>query len=233
MSKNIKNIFVAVLVASAVLISLPAQAQLRMPTINSADVESLVRTEFVDNPDMIAIAKCESGFRQFTAEGVPLKGGGGQYIGVFQISIGHDATARNLGLDIFTLEGNIGYAKYLFRQRGTAPWSGCVSTPAAAPAAAPASPGVIPAGTGSLTINLHLGMVNDQVRILQQILNAKGFAVATSGPGSPGQETTRFGELTRAAVQKFQCAQQITCTGSESTTGYGFVGPKTRAALSK
>lgn len=83
----------------------------------------------------------------------------------------------------------------------------------------------------SLTATLSMGMISPQVLLLQQLLNAEGFTLATSGPGSPGNETTKFGSLTRAAVQKFQCAKNIVCSGNEVTTGYGLVGPHTRAAL--
>lgn len=55
--------------------------------------------------------------------------------------------------------------------------------------------------------------------------------MAVDGPGSPNNETEKFGVLTREAVQKFQCAKGIACDGDESSTGYGYVGPRTRAAL--
>ncbi len=110
------------------------------------------------------------------------------------------------------------------------PWRECVPSSAvptvavesAAPAASP---------LGALTANLVIGMLGEQAKILQQTLNAKGFTVATSGPGSPGNETMKFGLLTREALRRFQCAKQIVCEGSEATTGYGRLGPKTRAAL--
>jgi peptidoglycan hydrolase-like protein with peptidoglycan-binding domain len=74
--------------------------------------------------------------------------------------------------------------------------------------------------------------MNDaQVMTLQQILNRSGFVIAPSGPGAPGSETSYFGAMTREAVRKFQCAKGIACDGSESTSGYGLVGPRTRAAL--
>ena len=86
---------------------------------------------------------------------------------------------------------------------------------------------------GTITTNLKAGMIHPQVQYLQQILNAANFTITTDGPGSPGQETQKFGAFTRAAVQKFQCAKGIVCDGSEGTTGYGYVGPKTRAALAQ
>ncbi len=44
--------------------------------------------------------------------------------------------------------------------------------------------------------------------------------------------TGYFGPLTLQAVEAWQVAQGITSGGSADTTGYGFVGPRTRAAMS-
>ena len=196
----------------------------------NAGVEAAVRAAFSDAPDMIAVAKCESGYRQFSAPGAVLRGGSGNgYIGIFQIGERlHRAQASAVGLDIDTVEGNIGFARRMFDAQGSVPWRECVpkaSAPVAAPAAA-SSP-------GALTANLVLGMAGAQVRLLQATLNAKGYAVAASGPGSPGNETSMFGSLTRAALRRFQCATGIVCEGSEATTGYGRLGPRTRAALAQ
>src|SRR4051812_34005609 len=107
----------------------PALAQLTMPAIGSnAGIETTVQAYFANAPEMIVIAKCESGFRQYDNSGSPLRGGGGRYIGIFQISEGHAATAQSLGLDMYTTDGNIAYAKYLYDKQGTAPWSGCIGS---------------------------------------------------------------------------------------------------------
>jgi hypothetical protein len=204
-----------------------ALAQLQMPVMDTVNIEQLVRTQFADAPLMIEIAKCESGYRQYRNDGSILRGGtGGRYIGVFQISEGHTQRAKDLGYDILTAEGNIGFARFMYNEQGTSPWASCLKVPA--PATLTSSPSTT---NSPITSNLQFGMVSAQVLTLQQILNVSGFPVANSGPGSPGQETTRFGQLTKEAVQKFQCAQGIACSGSESTTGFGRVGPKTRAAL--
>jgi len=39
--------------------------------------------------------------------------------------------------------------------------------------------------------------------------------------------------LTTKAVQRFQCQYQIVCSGAPKTTGYGSVGPRTRAKLNE
>ncbi len=193
------------------------------------DVEAKVRSYFADIPVMIPIAKCESGFRQFKSDGFPLMGGaGGTMVGVFQISSGvHASYAKSLGMDIDMLDGNLAYAKYLYQKEGTGPWLSsfsCWNTAGDSAAATSAS-------DASLTLNLSLGMEHSQVATLQKILNSGGFALAAEGPGSPGNETTKFGSLTRVAVRAFQCAKKIACNGDEYSTGYGFVGARTRAAL--
>jgi spore germination protein YaaH len=87
----------------------------------------------------------------------------------------------------------------------------------------------IPAVTGALTKNLGLGTKDAQVRSLQIILNSyPDTAVTDSGAGSIGNETTTFGPATERAVKKFQVKYGIAKAGS---SGYGFVGPATRAKL--
>jgi hypothetical protein len=43
--------------------------------------------------------------------------------------------------------------------------------------------------------------------------------------------TGYFGRLTRTNVQKFQCDTMNICSGDEASTGWGVVGPRTRAAI--
>jgi hypothetical protein len=93
-------------------------------TIHSnGDVEATVDAYFSATPVMIAIAKCESRFRQFDSLGNPLDGGSGGMIGVYQVNAAvHAPLAKSMGMDINTLIGNLAYANYLFQQEGTAPW---------------------------------------------------------------------------------------------------------------
>ncbi len=79
-------------------------------------------------------------------------------------------------------------------------------------------------GTPLVVRNLYSGIVGSDVQLLQQLLNANGFIVASSGAGSQGSETTYFGSATEAAVIKFQIARNI-------KPSVGYVGPLTRAAL--
>lgn len=197
----------------------------------NSGIQTLVQAAFTDAPDMVAVAKCESGFRQFSSEGVVLRGGSaGKYIGIFQIGERlHIAPATKLGLDILTIDGNIAYARHLYDQQGIAPWRECSpATKNTAPA-----PSTSASQPTSLTKALTLGMTDPQVLLLQRLLNSAGFNIATSGPGSIGNETTSFGPRTRDALRRFQCAKSVACTGTESTTGYGRLGPKTRALLTQ
>lgn len=71
--------------------------------------------------------------------------------------------------------------------------------------------------------SLFLGLSGNDVRALQSDLIAKEYLEA-------GKTTGYFGPLTETAVKKFQCDHNVICAGS-SSTGYGVVGPKTRAML--
>lgn len=69
--------------------------------------------------------------------------------------------------------------------------------------------------------DLKLNSVDESVRTLQKLLNAKGFTVSTKGPGSSGNETNKFGPATRAALIKFQKYYNI-------KPSVGYFGPVTR-----
>src|SRR3989344_3102343 len=56
----------------------------------------------------------------------------------------------------------------------------------------------------TFTQNLTVGSTGAQVMATQQFLNTHGAQVAASGAGSPGNETSYFGGLTRAAVVRWQ-----------------------------
>ena len=73
------------------------------------------------------------------------------------------------------------------------------------------------------TRNRELNDTGQDVRALQVWLNAHGFTVAATGPGSPGNETSLFGSKTYQALIKFQQSKNLPQTG--------YFGPLTRAAL--
>lgn len=91
-----------------------------LPTVK----ESVV-AKFGSTSPMVAIASCESGFRQFDTKGSVLRGDKNpKDLGTFQINEAyHQKTAEKLGLDLKTLDGNLEYAKKLYESEGTKPWS--------------------------------------------------------------------------------------------------------------
>ncbi len=79
-----------------------------------------------------------------------------------------------------------------------------------------------PAAACSFTRDLTLGSTGADVKCLQQYLNAQGHTVASSGAGSPGNETEYFGSLSQAALAKWQAANGV-------APAAGYWGPLSRA----
>jgi len=230
---HLKRIAVALFVVVAFPLATAAQS-----------TEEIVRAYFSDVPIMAEIARCESKFTQFGASGSALRGGYGQkMIGVFQVYEDiHADFAKGKGMDIYTLDGNMAYAKYLYEREGTQPWissfpcwKGAVEETTRQVIYAVPDPekgeSVAVQPSTPFSSNLSFGMEHEDVRALQKYLNGAGYPIAPSGPGSPGEETQKFGSLTREAVRAFQCAKMQLCSGDEYSNGYGYVGPRTRAAL--
>lgn len=68
--------------------------------------------------------RCESGLRQFDKNGNVLRGVVNPLdTGIAQINLKyHGARAEELGYDLFTEDGNIAFAKLLYKEQGTKPW---------------------------------------------------------------------------------------------------------------
>lgn len=92
---------------------------------SASSTEERTRAFFADTPVMVAIARCESKFRQYTDAGTAFRGGlNNNMVGVFQIYKRiHNTQATSLGYDLTTLDGNLGYAQYLYTRQGTTPWT--------------------------------------------------------------------------------------------------------------
>lgn len=86
--------------------------------------EALTRRAFSDSPVMVKIIECESGFRQFDSTGAVLRGKiNSKDTGLAQINERyHLAEAKRLGIDIYSTEGNLEYARLLYEKEGTRPW---------------------------------------------------------------------------------------------------------------
>ncbi len=94
----------------------------------------------------------------------------------------------------------------------------------------PVSQSVVSSGTSPVVTTglnpiftklLYFGLRNTDVNNLQSILVQYGYLTSANATGF-------FGNLTLGALQKFQCDQNIVCTGG---VGWGIVGPKTRSVL--
>jgi len=91
---------------------------------SSKAVESAVRNYFSDIPVMAEIARCESQFRHTLSDGTVLRGTvDSRDVGVMQINTGYHADeAKKLGLNLLNLKDNMAFARYLYKEQGTAPW---------------------------------------------------------------------------------------------------------------
>jgi hypothetical protein len=101
-----------------------------------------------------------------------------------------------------------------------------------AASAAPAFAANVCPGT-SWNINLKMRAKAPSVMALQQFLNMSADTqIAATGAGSPGMESSYFGSLTKAAVNKFQvkyAAQILTPNGLTTPTGNFFASSRAQA----
>lgn len=82
----------------------------------------------------------------------------------------------------------------------------------------------LPPSSSLFVRDLSVGMVGEDVRMLQKYLNKHGFSVATRGLGSPGNESDTFGPRTRDAVKQLQTARKI-------VPANGYVGATTQRSI--
>ena len=103
----------------------PVQNQWIGPMPATQTVEQYVREYFADAPIMAEVARCESRFKQFDTDGSIHRGVVNNLdLGVMQVNeYYHGKMADKLGLDLYTIQGNVAYAKYLYEKEGTRPWA--------------------------------------------------------------------------------------------------------------
>lgn len=87
-------------------------------------VKEKVTQYFSDLPILVDIAQCESHFRQTYKNGEIFRGVKNPLdVGVMQINEKyHLKESKKLGYDIYTTEGNMAYARYLYEKEGARPW---------------------------------------------------------------------------------------------------------------
>jgi hypothetical protein len=82
------------------------------------------------------------------------------------------------------------------------------------------------AGCYAFTMTHQMGDTGGEVMEIQKFLNSHGAQIAATGAGSPGNESSYFGALTRAAVAKWQAANGV-------SPAAGYWGPVTRAKVAQ
>ncbi len=87
-------------------------------------VKQQVEEYFSDIPMLVRVAECESRFQQHDAEGNVFRGVVSADVGVMQINERYwSDTAKKLGINLHTTQGNMEYARYLYNKEGLRPWS--------------------------------------------------------------------------------------------------------------
>lgn len=95
-------------------------------TVEETKEEVLTESSIPEVPSILKkIGQCESGNKQFHDDGTVVKGNLNPLdTGKYQINLGyHGDTAKKLGYDLYTEEGNTKYALYLYDTAGTSPWT--------------------------------------------------------------------------------------------------------------
>ena len=88
------------------------------------EMEQYVKDYFQDVPVLAEISRCESQFRQNSISGDVLRGSANKKdVGLMQINEEyHLPSAKKLGYDIYSVDGNLGYARYLYEHYNVQPW---------------------------------------------------------------------------------------------------------------
>ncbi|MFA6527837.1 MAG: hypothetical protein WCT20_05430 [Candidatus Babeliales bacterium] len=91
---------------------------------NPESIGEYVEKYFSETPILADIARCESTMRHTDKDGTILRGEvDSDDIGVMQINTRyHLEDSKELGLDIYSLNGNLAYAQHLYKTQGVQPW---------------------------------------------------------------------------------------------------------------
>ncbi len=123
-AQNATNTLVSVSTASS------SQSNIEQSTsearfMDSKVLEAYIKTQDADEPILVDIARCESTYRQFDQTGNILRGVVNKGdVGVMQINEKYHADdATKLGYNIYTVEGNVAFGRYLYNKYGSQPWS--------------------------------------------------------------------------------------------------------------
>ncbi len=113
------------LLLASVAMSTPAATSTK--EVQAPNVETLkeyVEKYYADTPILADIAWCESRLRHIDEDGEILRGVvNSDDIGVMQINTQyHEGEAEELNINIYSLDGNLAYAKHLYEKQGTRPW---------------------------------------------------------------------------------------------------------------
>lgn len=111
--------------SAATPVTIQAPAAIVQNMRDSKQIEAYVRKEFSETPILIEVARCESTFRQYGSNGEVIRGKVNKAdVGVMQINEAYHADeAEKAGIDIYSVEGNVTFAKRLYAKFGTSPWS--------------------------------------------------------------------------------------------------------------
>lgn len=101
---------------------MPTEAINVQQELNLSELEGVIQETFPEAPrTMLAIAKCESGLRQFTSEGKVVTSHTADR-GVFQINEIWNETAEKLGYNVDDTQGNILMARHVYDVQGLNAW---------------------------------------------------------------------------------------------------------------
>lgn len=93
--------------------------------MSTTTITDRIEDVFGTSTPMVEIARCESRLRHFKSPNVVLRGDiTPADVGLYQINVDyHEDKIKELGINIYTVDGNIAYAKYLYDKNGTRDWN--------------------------------------------------------------------------------------------------------------